>query len=579
MTDVRPRAWTWEHGGYLLALTLALTLRLVALGRWPLGDAEADLAWRAWQLSRGQAATLGSAPLYTLWTAAVFFLFGATDFTARLIPALVGGMVVLLPWGWRRFLGREVALALAWALALDPALVAAGRTAGGTALAVTLALAAGTWALHRAWGGALALAGLALLAGRITWVGILGWALALGAGMIWRAQRGETSRWPFHSGQALTSQAWLTGGLVWLLAVTLFGAIPAGIGQIATGWVDFLRGWVGPTGTPWWVPPLAEGLAAPWAWLFVLVALSLWPRWQEAGWAWVPGAALWLGGALLAAILYPGRTALAMAWAAVPLWALAVGAAVTTLRQRVTWSVWAHAAALLALAAYLWLTWGTGWWTMAPLMTPAPWMRWALVGLDVGLMVALTALVALSHSLDRALRGALWGLGAALALLTVRGTAQVIWALPERTLWLARPASLEVRLLQKTLAQAGEWAHGRPDTLEVMAVSPSPTLRWALHGIQTVQVQDLLAASDLPEALLTPEEGPHPAQGAAYRGQDFAVTMLPWWVVIHGEDWVRWYTLGETPRPGERVILWIRADVFPGGKTADFDIEGEWKSP
>ncbi len=565
--------WTWEHGGYLAALALALTLRLVALGRFPLSDAEADLALRALDLSRGHPTALGHAPLYTLWTAAVFFLCGATDFTARLVPAVVGSLVVGLPWAWRRLLGREVALGLAWALALDPALVAAGRTAGGTALAVTLTLAAVTWGLRRQWGGALALAGLALLAGRATWVGLLG--LGLAAGLAWAGRRWSPAS-PLAALSALrpAEQApigrpsWLSGGLAFLLAATLFGAVPAGAGHLTVGLVDFWRGFTAPSSTPGWVPLLGEALAAPWALLFALVgAATAYSLGRQAPW-WFPLGAAWALGALAAIALYPGRQVLDGAWMAAPLWGLAVGGLYLLRGRRPSWALGGQAGAVFLLAVYLWLLLGGG--GLSPLQTQGkPWLSWVFVLLDLGLMIGLTVLVALSASLDQALRGALLGLGLALALLTLRGVAQAVAAPPERTLWAQRPASPQVRLLQATLARAGEWAHGRPDTLAIVALRPSPALRWALHGMHTVQVRDQLGPEDLPEALLTPEDQQNLERVVAYRGQDFVLTLAPLWEGRTGQGWVRWYTLGEGRRPEERIILWIRADVFPGGAASN----------
>ena len=65
-----------EDGLFLLAVALALALRLLRLGVGPLSDFEAEWALRALQVSRGEPAVLGPGPGYALLTAATFFVFG-----------------------------------------------------------------------------------------------------------------------------------------------------------------------------------------------------------------------------------------------------------------------------------------------------------------------------------------------------------------------------------------------------------------------------------------------------------------------------------------------------------------------
>jgi predicted membrane-bound mannosyltransferase len=86
--------------------------------------------------------SLGSQPAYIFLTGSTFAVFGSSDFTARLWPALLGGCLVLLPFFFRRPLGRLAALVCAFGLALDPGLVAVSRQAGGPMLAVSFLLLA-----------------------------------------------------------------------------------------------------------------------------------------------------------------------------------------------------------------------------------------------------------------------------------------------------------------------------------------------------------------------------------------------------------------------------------------------------
>jgi len=58
-------------------------------------------------VAQGAHPALGSQPAYILLTSIVFFFYGGgTDFLARLVPALVGSALVLVPFLFRDRLKR-----------------------------------------------------------------------------------------------------------------------------------------------------------------------------------------------------------------------------------------------------------------------------------------------------------------------------------------------------------------------------------------------------------------------------------------------------------------------------------------
>ncbi|WP_038040042.1 hypothetical protein [Thermorudis peleae] len=79
-----------------LILVLALGIRLIGFGNYPLSPHEAQLAYDARSLLRGESVSASglSQPLTTLVTSLSFFLFGEGDGTARLV-ALVAGLIAL----------------------------------------------------------------------------------------------------------------------------------------------------------------------------------------------------------------------------------------------------------------------------------------------------------------------------------------------------------------------------------------------------------------------------------------------------------------------------------------------------
>src|SRR3990170_2270473 len=191
-----------EQGLFLLAVALALALRLLRLGAAPLSDYEAEWALRALQVSRGEQAVLGPGPGYALLTGATFFLFGNSNAIARLWPALVGSAVIFLPFILRKQLGRPAALVIAFGLAMDPGLVTSSRLVGGPMLSVSFGLLAIVCGISSKPALAGFFAGIALLSGPAVLHGLLGLAIAGGMGTL-LVRRGSWDReWVSETGEA-----------------------------------------------------------------------------------------------------------------------------------------------------------------------------------------------------------------------------------------------------------------------------------------------------------------------------------------------------------------------------------------
>jgi uncharacterized protein (TIGR03663 family) len=125
----RPRgeliAW-----GVLFAIGVAL--RLIDLGSRPFHHDESQDAYFSWLFqTTGDYAynPLLHGPLRFYLTAANFVLFGDSDFTARLAPALMGALMIPLLYGLRRQLGRVAAFAAAALLAVGPSFLYFSRFA------------------------------------------------------------------------------------------------------------------------------------------------------------------------------------------------------------------------------------------------------------------------------------------------------------------------------------------------------------------------------------------------------------------------------------------------------------------
>ena len=117
----------WLIVGWLAVFATALILRLMRLNTLALDGGEAVLAYDAWTLYRGQPSVtdLSSAAeaLPLLLQVFSFFLFGATDVVARLMPAFAGLAIVALRLALRRWVGETPALGMGALLAISPTLV------------------------------------------------------------------------------------------------------------------------------------------------------------------------------------------------------------------------------------------------------------------------------------------------------------------------------------------------------------------------------------------------------------------------------------------------------------------------
>jgi uncharacterized protein (TIGR03663 family) len=120
-------AVTGRSRGELLAWALlvavALALRLYQLGDRPFHHDESQDAYFSWlfrQTGQYEYNPLLHGPLRFYLTGLMYLLFGDSDFTARLAPALMGTTMIPLVFGLRRQLGRLGAYLAAALLAFEP---------------------------------------------------------------------------------------------------------------------------------------------------------------------------------------------------------------------------------------------------------------------------------------------------------------------------------------------------------------------------------------------------------------------------------------------------------------------------
>ena len=82
-------------------------------------------------------------------------------------------------------------------------------------------------------------------------------------------------------------------------------------------------------------------------------------------------------------------------------------------------------------------------------------------------------------------------------------------------------------------------------------------------------------SEDLPPVVITRLEDENPTLNTTYRGQDFVWEVLPGWNGYIPYESFRWLAFREAPLLNKKVVLWARADLFPGDPQDPTELEPE----
>lgn len=586
---MNPSRLKYEGWLYGLAFLIALGFRLIQLGATPLTDSEASLALQALQIAEGERPLLAPQPGYILSTSILFAVIEATNFMARLVPALAGSLLVFAPGLFRGLLKPRPALILAFLFAIDPGLVALSRIAGGTILAVTFTLLAwGLWNQRRLVPAGI-FAGLALLSGPSLWMGLLILALT------WLFIQGLEARpdnlqSPISPSSTADSEDTLPSPphqlpittyhlrplllsllTTLILAGTLFFLVPNGLSAWVASLPAYLSGWVSPSATTPGRTLFTFLAYEPLGIFFAVLALI---RGYRTGSRRIVRLSLWLGVGLLLGIFYrqPGE----LLWAVIPLLALASLEISRSLNvfpaERI--EVGVVATALLILLAYIWFDIAAigldpfnQFATAVPIIGSIQNPRYAILYGALGILVLCILFVALGWSSRIAWLGSAW---AFLIFLTVYSLGAAWGGSGLRNpngveLWNSDPEPGQAELLLASVRDVSELSlgHDLSQPVTLMGVD-SPALEWLLryHPVEMASTLDPQAA---PPMIITP---PIDALSlpAAYRGQDFTWRQRVQYESMQRPEWWRWLVNRQLPRENETIILWARDDLFPDAR-------------
>jgi len=550
-----------ETGLFLLALVLAGAVRLSGLGSATLNDQEASLALQALGIVRGGgSALIGPHPLYLALTSVVMFLFGSSNFAARVWPALAGSLLVLTPFYFRNRLGRLPAVLLAFFLAIDPGLAAVSRQAGGPSLALAAVFfAVGLWNSGYPAAAGIA-AGLSLLSGPWVWAGWLGLALA-GWGYRTFLHGGENASEDaapeMDLRASLRRAGWFALG-TFLFGGSLFFFVPQGWSAAASSLAAFVQSWYQPSG----VPVVRVGQALLWyEFLPVIAGLACVVVYRK--YSAVRFLAIWVLAGLILAAAPVGRQTASLVWVSVPVWGLTAVLAASIFARPAADRLPTLAQSLLGIVilGFLSLT-AVG---ISAVGAPQS-AEWVALIAALALLLLTTLLVAWGWSVKVAWYGLVWSFSAVLLAYTLMSTWNAAGLSGRRPveLWTQGANIRDGDLIRQTIGDLSLWNVGARNRLDVVVMDEgSPALRWLLRDQSQVSYTRSLTVASTPALVITMNLD-EPKLGASYRGQDFILEEAPVWNISSLKDWFRWLVFREVPVESHAVVLWARTDLFPG---------------
>lgn len=564
---MRLKDLTFEHLMIALFFSAGVGIRLINLGHAPLSDYEANNALQALAIKNGADPGTITSPAYVLLTGLLFSLFDDSNYLARFIPAVAGCVLLLSVVMLRNLLGRKATLVLLLGLALDPGLTAISRLAGGQMISLGLGVLflAGIYLQRPVLTGVSG--ALALMSGPGIYGGFLGIALTAGIGFYLYQSNRINRFWDDGSNQADKSfwgAVFRTGALTLILAGTFFLSRPFGLSATLNGLPLYLSGWLKNAGLP--AGRLISALLIYQPLPIILAILAIYYGWKER----IPilqWLSIWVVVALVISLLYPSRQTYDLVWPLLPIWSLAATGLMHFLgfRDIELLPALSQSTLIVLLASLSWINMAGLSVFQTNLQTYQ--LRWALIIGTLFLGVVTTILVGFGWTFKTARHGLMWGLICSLGLYSVSnlwGTAQ-LRGNGENELWQPGPVIRQSAELMETLSELSQWRTGIENSLDVSVLSSASSLKWLLREWPEARFLSAIPSGELPSAIITTSDQGPKSLPIGYRGQDFS-----WWISADWSgglppNWPEWLVFRIAPQRIEKIILWVRADLFPGG--------------
>jgi hypothetical protein len=554
---------TYEAALWLGLGALALLLRAWHLDAAPLTNAEASNALNTLALTRGESVAVAN-PLFGALQSIVFGICGANDFSARLIAALTGTLLCLLPLAARHELGRGRALGFGALLAISPSLWFAARQSDGTMLAWVLAF--WMWAAWRRGAArpAYVLAGLLLACGQDAVAPALVAAMVILAGTLSRRRASGTNRARITPVPRLIDLGLIA--LVFVLASTLFLWRPAGLGDAFNGIAAWWRALS--TQGPFTLWRAIAGITVYEVLILLgavigIIALAVNGRLAQQDLEWL----VWTGAGLLLLIVTQTRQVSQLVPVVVGCAALAAVTADELVRSLAWDGTWradgtiAGLACVMVAYAYLSLSQYAG-------QGQSSWLLGTFVALIIVGGIGIVAGLTLGPIV--ALRGVGLAVGAGLLIYTLSAGYQLTQlrsANPAEP-YVTEATTASMRLLASVIETASTRATSDPHSISLQVAEPAPpALTWALRDQNNVRV--VPRAVEAASALTPAAAKPGGSQGYVGDGFDLTASASLGNASCRNQNGqldclalARWFTLRTLDNVTySRWIFWLRQDT------------------
>ena len=558
---------------YFLALIIGIFFRFYQLGELPLNDIEASAALQALGQTSHISASSSSNPLYTILTGFLFQIFGVQNNLARLVPAIIGSLFILVPALYKHTLGQKTAVILAFMIAMDPAIVSISRDAGSSMLAVCALFVLIGLLLQQNWKLVGVMLVLGLLSGSEFWFG----ALIFVIDVIWLrfSDKSTFNRTIelYKSEEKLPSKMiWLQVGLGALFTLISIGSgfftSPEVIGGIGSSVFDFLSSWNplpdSSLGFPFWMIIIGIIVTYPFPLVLSLFSYINFSR-RKYRYGLILVQLLIIS--LLLTLLSPAREMITSVWFIIFLWVFVATIIDRSLNGNADQPFMQITTIILQLILFIFGILHLLGYLNTPFtvdMVSAQLHLAALLGSGI-IFLVLIGLLAWGwgwHLVRDATKISIILIGIFYQIFLVSRAAG--WGQhPDNEIWNQAPLPLEGVLLNNTLLEISLQNTGFSNQIDLVVVDLEyPSLRWALREFPNTMFTngDIY---DLEPSLLVTSNQFSPELEVSYRGQDFVWGSEPSWSLMAGTEWFNWLVYREVVREQTDIILWARNDLFP----------------
>lgn len=575
----RSSARSLTLGGSLAVVLLlaAAAMRFYALGRPPLSADEAAQALAALRFVGGQPQDLTPySPLLTHANLLLFFLFGGSDGVARIVPALTGVLLAVLPFVLlRQRLGTGAALAAGLLIALSPTFLLFSRSVDPVVItaACALVLVVELFAYledhaprRLVWIAAALALGLNAGPGIYTVLFLL-FLYAAGSWVLHRLGD-ERTAWPLFleamreavRRRRALAQAGAVFAAVFVAVATGFLVNFAGV-QAA---LNLVPRWIAAFRTspdyPLWYHLGGLLLYEPVSLLFGLLgAVAVLRRGDRLGGFLV----FWFVGGLALYTVLGVTDPRSMPIVLLPL-ALLAGVGVAQVLHFGDRTIALQAAIVAAFVTPM-LVYAGLQVSIYAVSTSQPARLWMALGAAVLAMAAVILFVLTGMGSEWERTAILQGLGISLLVLALGTSVHMAAWLnyravnPARELLLRVPTSPNVRWMVQVLETISEERVGDTVSLPIAVDGRlGPVVPWYLKHFTNVTVIDEIRGPTGTPVVVVPAEEEQPPIGTEYVGQRFRLATDWRPVGISGVDFIRWYLWREGPTvPTRDVILYV----------------------